>query len=180
MGVKLASSGGGSVQINAPSTVNNFTATLPAATTTLVGADAAQTLTNKTLTSPTITSPTIDSAPFATVVGDAPMYACRAWVNFDGTTNTAGLCTIRASGNVTSVTDNGTGDYTILFTNAMPDANYMLLGTVQQGSALVVVGPDASSSGGTPNLYTASQVRIQCYSAGGTIDPANVSIAIFR
>lgn len=49
---------------------------------------------------------------------------CRAWVNFNGTTNTGGFCTIRNSFNVTSVEDNGTGDYTINFTTAMPNANY--------------------------------------------------------
>lgn len=45
---------------------------------------------------------------------------CRAWVNFNGT----GTVAIRASFNVSSITDNGTGDYTVNFTNAMPDANY--------------------------------------------------------
>ena len=49
-----------------------------------------------------------------------PEYKCRAWVNFDGT----GTVAIRSSGNVTSITDNGTGDYTINFTTAMPDVNY--------------------------------------------------------
>jgi len=49
---------------------------------------------------------------------------CRAWVNFNGTTNVGGFCTIRASFNVTSVADNGAGDYTVNFTNALPDANY--------------------------------------------------------
>lgn len=52
----------------------------------------------------------------------AVAYGCRAWVNFNGT----GTVAIRASGNVTSITDNGTGDYTVNFTNAMPDANYTL------------------------------------------------------
>jgi len=47
-------------------------------------------------------------------------YGCRAWVNFNGT----GTVAIRASGNVTSITDNGTGLYTANFTTAMPDANY--------------------------------------------------------
>jgi hypothetical protein len=51
--------------------------------------------------------------------GSAPIYACRAWVNFNGTNGS-----IRASGNVSSVTRNGTGDYTVNFTTAMPDANY--------------------------------------------------------
>ena len=50
----------------------------------------------------------------------ATAYGCRAWVNFNGT----GTVAIRASGNVTSITDNGTGNYTVNFTNAMPDANY--------------------------------------------------------
>ena len=47
-------------------------------------------------------------------------YKCRAWVNFNGT----GTVEIRASGNVSSITDNGTGAYTVNFTTAMPDANY--------------------------------------------------------
>jgi hypothetical protein len=55
--------------------------------------------------------------------GDAPIYACRAWVNFDGTTTPP---TIRASGNVSSVTRNGTGNYTVSFIEPMPDANYSL------------------------------------------------------
>lgn len=51
--------------------------------------------------------------------GSAPVYACRAWVSFNGTNGT-----INASGNVSSVTDNGTGNFTANFTTAMPDANY--------------------------------------------------------
>jgi hypothetical protein len=52
----------------------------------------------------------------------ATAYGCRAWVNFNGT----GTVAIRASGNVTSITDNAAGDYTVNFTTAMPDANYSL------------------------------------------------------
>ena len=48
---------------------------------------------------------------------------CRAWVNFDGT----GTVAIRASFNVSSITDNGTGDYTVNFTNALADANYSIV-----------------------------------------------------
>jgi hypothetical protein len=54
----------------------------------------------------------------------AVAYGCRAWVNFNGT----GTVAIRASGNVTSITDNGTGDYTVNITTAMPDANYCMSG----------------------------------------------------
>ena len=52
--------------------------------------------------------------------GLAPMYACRAWVNFNGT----GTVAIRASGNVSSIVDNGVGDYTVNFITAMEDENY--------------------------------------------------------
>lgn len=51
--------------------------------------------------------------------GSAPVYACRAWCNFNGTTNT-----INASGNISSVTDQGLGDYQFNFSTAMPDVNY--------------------------------------------------------
>jgi hypothetical protein len=56
---------------------------------------------------------------------NATAYGCRAWVNFNGT----GTVAIRASGNVTSITDNGTGDYTVNFTTAMPDASYSVSGS---------------------------------------------------
>jgi hypothetical protein len=59
----------------------------------------------------------------------ATAYGCRAWVNFNGT----GTVAIRASGNVSSITDNGTGDYTVNFTNALPDANYSAVGAAMQG-----------------------------------------------
>ncbi len=84
-----------------------------------------------TVASPTLTTPNINSAQFATVTGTAPIYPCRAWVNFNGT----GTVAIRASGNVSSITDNGNGNYTVNFTTAMPDANY----------AVVAVAGDTSS-----------------------------------
>jgi hypothetical protein len=61
-----------------------------------------------------------NSAPALGNIGTAPVYAARAWVNFNGTSTVA----IRESGNVSSITDNGTGDYTVNFTTAMSDANY--------------------------------------------------------
>lgn len=60
-----------------------------------------------------------------------PTFMCRAWVNFNGT----GTVAIRGNGNVTSITDNGVGDYTVNFTTAMPDANYAVSGTVRFGTA---------------------------------------------
>ena len=89
----------------------------------VVGTTDTQTLTNKTLTSPTLTTPTINSAQVPTVSGTAPLYMCRAWVNFNGT----GTVAVRASGNVTDITDGGTGTYTVNFTTAMSDANYSVV-----------------------------------------------------
>jgi len=53
----------------------------------------------------------------------AVAYGCRAWVNFNG----SGTVAIRSSGNVTSITDNGAGDYTLNITTALPDANYAVV-----------------------------------------------------
>ena len=53
--------------------------------------------------------------------GEAPIYACRAWVNFNGT----GTVAIRASGNISSITDEGIGQYAINFITPMPDTNYV-------------------------------------------------------
>ena len=83
--------------------------------TTAVTVDASQ---NTTLAG----TLTIGTATQAVPSGTAPLYAARAWVNFNGT----GTVAIRASGNVSSITDNGAGDYTVNFTSAMPDANYAI------------------------------------------------------
>ena len=58
----------------------------------------------------------------------------KAWVNFDGTTNTSGTCDIRDSFNVSSVTDNGTGSYTVNIDTDMSNVNYCVLVTSGYGS----------------------------------------------
>jgi len=98
-------SGTGTFTIQSPATNTDRTLTLP---------DEAGTV----LTSVSDIESQVKTATNAS--GSAPVYACRAWVNFDGT----GTLAINGSGNVSSVTDNGTGLYTVNFTNAMPDANY--------------------------------------------------------
>jgi hypothetical protein len=109
--------------------------------------------------------------------GDAPIYSCRAWVNFNGT----GTVAIRASGNVSSITDNGTGDYTVNFTNALPDANYGVTGlpTNPESRTMQVA---TNGDGGAPLLKTTSAVRISNRSTASTafVDSSDVSVAIFR
>jgi len=68
-----------------------------------------------------------DALDLFNVTGSAPVYACRAWVNFDGT----GTVSIRDSGNVSSITDEGTGKYTVNFVTDMPDSNYCAQITAQ-------------------------------------------------
>jgi len=116
--------------------------------------------------------------------GSAPTYAVRAWVNFNGT----GTVAIRASGNVSSITDNGVGDYTVNFTTAMPDANYAILAASSGSLAGLgwpsIVGLNTSDSSGTPTLKTSSACRISTFDpysvSPGAKDYSNISIAFLR
>ena len=103
---------------------------------------------------------------------------CRAWVNFNGTSTVA----IRADFNVTSITDNGTGDYTVNFTTAMPDANYSLVGTLSATSLNLGVSAMPNLVGKT---YATGSIRIYTvYTTGGGAITANdydtPCISIFR
>ena len=99
--------------------------------------------------------------------GTAPIYACRAWVNFNGT----GTVAIRASGNVSSITDNGVGDYTVNFTTAMADANYSAVGTISDSTGLYV----------SMYLPTTSAIRYIARNGAGTYsDVSSNSAAFFR
>jgi hypothetical protein len=148
----------------------------------VVGTTDIQTLTNKTLTSPSLTSPTlttpnIDSAQIPTVSGTAPLYMARAWVNFNGT----GTVAIRASGNVTSITDNGTGDYTLNFTTAMTDANYAWSGSYGADNSSTQGFIAGVASVALATSKTASSLRINsAYGTGTANDIASVSVAVFR
>ena len=99
------------------------------------------------------------------------VYTAKAWVNFNGT----GTVAIRAAGNVSSITDNGTGDYTVNFTTAMVDANYCTTGMAGRPLETNVARYITMT---TPQT---SSVRVQTsYSASNVIDVDFVSVAIFR
>jgi len=101
---------------------------------------------------------------------------CRAWVNFNGTSTVA----IRACFNVSSITDNGTGDYTVTFTTAMPDENYAAV------KSAVFSGTNNAVFLTGVNSQTASAIRFNCgyvsnFSATSVhLDTAHIDIAIFR
>jgi len=107
-------------------------------------------------------------------VGSAPMYACRAWVNFNGT----GTVSIRAGGNVSSVTDNGTGEYTVNFATAMQDDNYSAQVTLDH--------PQSNRDFYQPTgiAKTVSSYRFkQTYDGGAYgegLDSKSSNVAIFR
>ena len=107
--------------------------------------------------------------------GSAPLYACRAWVNFNGT----GTVAIRASGNVSSITDVGVGNYTVNFATAMVDANY---------SAIISHGFDAipsSTENDTgafqrQNLAGSFTIFIIDGVSNSNVDASQVMLSVFR
>jgi hypothetical protein len=103
--------------------------------------------------------------------------SAKACVNFNGT----GTVAIRASYNVSSITDNGTGDYTVNFTNAFADANYSVssaTGFQAGGSGVSVMRVTSINSATAP---TASALRVSTsVSDGVNQDCAIVCVSIFR
>ncbi len=98
------------------------------------------------------------------VSGAAPLYPARAWVNFNGT----GTIAIRASGNVSSLTDNAVGDYNVNFTTALADANGALF-TSAIGALSV------------PLALTTAALRINTFSnAFVNTDYAQIHAVVFR
>jgi hypothetical protein len=116
-------------------------------------------------------------APTATALttasGSAPSYSARAWVNFDGT----GTPAIRASGNVSSITDNGTGDYTVNFTTAMPDTNFSVVGSSNESATTFTGGQRVANC----CIPSASSARVAItFQNGGVGDQPIICVAIFR
>ena len=109
----------------------------------------------------------------------ATAYGCRAWVNFNGTSTVA----IRASGNVSSITDNGTGDYTVNFTTAMPDVNYSTTASVSNAPGTQnLVSVIYTDNTNTPAAPTTSAFRMQVTANSGEAktDATYVCCSIFR
>jgi hypothetical protein len=124
-------------------------------------------------------------APTATALttasGSAPSYSARAWVNFNGT----GTVAIRASGNVSSITDNGTGQYTVNFTTALADANYCGVVTTRRSTSkdaqgLGSLGPANSVGTDLPMATGSVNVATGVASNGAFTDFDFVCVAVFR
>ena len=154
-------SGTGTFTIAAPNSNTDRTLTLP---------DAA----GEVLTNTSDIEAQVKTATNAT--GTAPIFACRAWVNFNGTN-----ASIRGSGNVSSITRHDTGQYTVNFTTAMPDANYSITsmagnGTSGSSSITPIFGANASINTGSFRfnvVFTNSNVN-------NPLDALFVLMSVFR
>ena len=105
----------------------------------------------------------------------ATAYGVRAWVNFNGT----GTVAIRASGNVSSITDNGTGDYTVNFTTNMPDANYTFVGTASHASSETVPRIVFYKEDDTRSV-SALQIAVKQTGGSSRRDNSFIEVAFFR
>lgn len=121
----------------------------------------------------TLTISTLSDGTNSTSATNCIQGSAKAWVNFNGT----GTVAIRASYNVSSITDNGTGDYTVNFTNALPDANYCVASVCGLSDAIVAGN---TNRGFAPRSYTTSTVRLIVTDGASGVDPLYCNVAIFR
>ena len=114
-----------------------------------------------------------DVAALSTATGSAPSYSARAWANI----NTSGTVSIRQSGNVSSVTDTATGQYTVNFATAMPDNGYSIIGQPSENAAnsiILIVYRTGTSK-------TVNGCAIQTLiDSGGFVDTYDINVAVFR
>jgi len=139
----------------------------------VLGTDGSSTLSTAKITTLADSAGANTSTPAEIASGRA-----KAWVNFNGT----GTVSIRASYNVSSITDNGVGDYTVNFTNAMADANYGVVITGDSKSTTTV----PSTNGGyiaalnRNAVPTAAAVRVETFTTGALTDTLTCNVSIFR
>jgi hypothetical protein len=107
----------------------------------------------------------------------ATAYGCRAWVNFNGT----GTVAIRASANVTSVSDGGVGVYTINFTNAMPDANFSWAGSANTASTNTQIRATVQQKSNQSNTTLTLPITTMDGTASTTsFDSPEICVSVFR
>jgi hypothetical protein len=118
----------------------------------------------------TLTISTLSDGTNSTSSTNCIQGSAKAWLAYNGSTST-----ILSSYNVSSVTKNSAGDYTVIYTNAFADANYSVVGMTLQtdGVAYLLYGYN--------NIpYTTTQCRVITSSTGALNDTKNLSLAIFR
>jgi hypothetical protein len=165
MSIVLVGSTSGSITLQEPAIAGTTTLNLPATSGTLAVLDGSNNLS------------VAGNLSFNSGYGSSAVaYGCRAWVNFNGT----GTVAIRASGNVSSITDNGTGDYTVNFATALSDANYSMVSSSYWSGSQVLI-PSLFETGLTTR--TASLIRVRTtytFSGNTAYDGEYNNVAIFR
>jgi hypothetical protein len=158
-----------------PSTINAQTSPFAAV---IMASDGTGNLAFQTSNTTAMTLDTSGNMAFNSGYGSAATaYGCRAWVNFNGITNS-----IRASGNISSITDDGTALYTINFTNAMPDANYTMVSSTQAVSTQTSgrgFGFYATDNDGTSSVVTTTSCKV-LQRAASNIETFYMCLAFFR
>lgn len=128
----------------------------------------------------TVTANATLTTKLTTASGSAPSYSARAWVNFNGT----GTVAIRAGGNVSSITDNGVGNYTVNFTTAMPSANYSTVLNTQGATTGSIVGEWGLYTASTTTFATPTTSSFQFTTwnsaVSGLADTAYVMVTVFN
>ncbi len=160
MSLILQGSTSGSITLQEPAVAGSTTISLPATTGTVVLQNGSNNL--------------LMNSGYGS---DAVAYGCRAWVNFDASSGTP---SIRGSGNVSSITDNGTGDFTVNFTNAMPDRNYVVLTEGNWGTGSGAYADPNNIFAPYQQAPTTSAVRIGMRSSSAFFDYAEINVAVFR
>jgi hypothetical protein len=107
----------------------------------------------------------------STAIENAINGSAKAWVNFNGT----GTVAIRASYNVTSITDNGTGDYTVNFTTALADSNYSFVSSLANTAGVLIV------KGALGGAYSTTALNlIVLNTSASNVDVDILNVAVFR
>jgi hypothetical protein len=127
------------------------------------------TLVASNLKNASATNPNIVLNTDGTIGGDCLTQTCRAWVNFNGT----GTVAIRASYNVSSITDNDVGDYTVNFATALADANYSVCGMKNNQSSNI-------GSHLKINTLLSASVSVVSFENNASTDCQTVCVAVFR
>ena len=158
MSIVLVGSTSGSITLQEPAVAGSTTINLPATTGTVVLQNGSNDL--------------LMNSGYGS---NAVAYGCRAWVNYNG----QGTVAIRASGNVSSITDNGTGNYNVNFTTSMPDVNYSTCISASDQFPNIGMCPAIVSDSGA---YATNKVQIILInqSTGTYFDSAIVSVQVFR
>ena len=122
----------------------------------------------------TLTISTLSDGTNSTSATNCIQGSAKAWVNFNGSGGT-----IRGSYNVSSITVNGTGDYTINFTTAMPNANSSVVGTAQRANTNLCILSIRGNS--TYDSITSTTARVRSTDeAGNLVDAIAVCVSVFN